>query len=108
MWFYIYILFFLFAAILSDMKMCLVARSLSNCPGLISLISNLSGSSYPDILMKKRSRSTWKEETIKHVEDYLRGAVYGLYSFKAPGCMLTLPFEVYFFLEYIVVKYIVI
>ncbi|KAL8437430.1 hypothetical protein ACSSS7_001025 [Eimeria intestinalis] len=80
------------AAILSDLKTGLISRSLSDCPGLIPLITNLCTSSYPDV-PSAVLRHRFSPEVLNHMEAYIRGAMHALYSFRAPQCMLGLAFE---------------
>ncbi|KAL8435126.1 hypothetical protein Efla_006347 [Eimeria flavescens] len=78
--------------ILSDLKMALISRSLSDCPGIIPLITNLCSSSYPD-LPTGLLRLRFCPAVLSHMEAYIRGATYALYSFRVPPCMLGLEFE---------------
>ncbi|OEH76040.1 large protein with 8 or more transmembrane domains within nh2 related protein [Cyclospora cayetanensis] len=79
--------------ILSDLKMSLISRSLSDCPGIIPLITNLSGSAYPDVPLGVL-QSRFSPEAMQHIEAYIRGAKHALYSFSVPPCMYGMTFEV--------------
>lgn len=81
------------AVILSDLKMGLISRSLSDCPGIIPLMTNLCGSIYPDV-PSTVLRQKFSPQELCHIEAYIRGASHALYSFGVPQCMLGLTFEV--------------
>ncbi|KAL8271401.1 hypothetical protein Esti_004602 [Eimeria stiedai] len=78
--------------ILSDLKTGLISRSLSDCPGLIPLVTNLCSSSYPDV-PSAVLRQRFSPAVLTHMEAYIRGAMHSLYSFRAPLCMLGVEFE---------------
>ncbi|CBZ51790.1 Large protein with 8 or more transmembrane domains within NH2 region, related [Neospora caninum Liverpool] len=79
-------------SILSDLKMGLIAKALCGHSGIIPLICNLSGSTYPDVPIGQLARQ-FPPETLPGLCEYVKGAMHSLYAFRVPPCMFGVPFE---------------
>nr|PIL96493.1 ion channel protein [Toxoplasma gondii COUG] len=79
-------------SILSDLKMGLIAKALCGHSGIIPLICNLSGSTYPDVPLGKLTKQ-FPPETLPGLCEYVKGALHSLYAFRVPPCMFGVPFE---------------
>eukprot|EP00922_Rhytidocystis_sp_ex-Travisia-forbesii_P035612 GHVS01052855.1.p1 GENE.GHVS01052855.1~~GHVS01052855.1.p1 ORF type:complete len:1096 (-),score=62.88 GHVS01052855.1:625-3912(-) len=71
------------SVVLSDLKFSLLLRTLTDCPGAITLVANLSSST---------PRTVPSVNNTQEVSEYVYGAGARLFSFQAPDCLFGYSF----------------